>query len=198
MSSKSRPRLEGTGQTSFPQVCSTIPRLARNSLLIPFPTSIHPHPPPPRAEEKGRLPGELKPRRKQGRGKAPWHTGCSWQLGARRPPVLPQASPLPWIMPTGCGSGERRQQTRGSERYLFSAQSLKGQGESPLGSRVLEQASSQFQLSWSQELLRPAALCGGCYLPAGEHPVAVVTQGSTRQEASHKARSRALPAVAWP
>ena len=76
----------------------------------------------------------------------------------------------------------------------------KGTGREPcgLGSRVLEQASSQFQLSWSQELLRPAALCGGCYLPAGEHPVAVVTQGSTRQEASHKARSRALPAVAWP
>ena len=66
-----------------------------------------------------------------------------------------------------------------------------------LGSGVLEQASSQFQLSWAQELLRPAALCGGCYLLVGEHPVAAVTQGSTRQEASHKARSRALPAAAW-
>ena len=76
----------------------------------------------------------------------------------------------------------------------------KGTGREPcgLGSRVLEQASSQFQLSWGQELLRPAALCGGCYLLAGELPVAVVTQGSTWQEASHKARSRALPAVAWP
>ena len=117
------------------------------------------HPPPSRAKEKGRLPGELKPRRKQGRGKAPWHTGCSWQLGARRPPVLPQASPLPWIMPTGCGGRGRggskpgaaggiffqHSHYRGRERALWAGLSGAGTGilsvSTQLGSRTAEASS---------------------------------------------------------
>lgn len=92
--------------------------------------------------------------------------------------------PPPWTVQTGSGSGEKEAANPGQQEVSVFSTATKGTGREPcgLGSQLLEKASSQFQLSWGQELLRPAALHGGCYLLACEHPVAVATLRRTRQE----------------
>lgn len=59
-----------------------------------------------------------------------------------------------------------------------------GTGTEPCGlsSQLVKRHPLSFSSAGGQELLRLAALHGGCYLLASEHLVAMVTQGSTRQE----------------
>lgn len=71
-------------------------------------------------------------------------------------------------MQTGSGSREEAEDEAaaanlGQQEVSVFSTATKGTGKEPCGlsSQLLEKASSQFQPTWGQELLRLAALCGG-------------------------------------
>lgn len=80
--------------------------------------------------------------------------------------------------------GEEEAVNQGQQKVSVFSTATKRIRREPCGlsSRLLEKASSQFQLSWRSRTAEAGSPVPGCNLLVSEHLVALVTQGSSRQE----------------